>query len=348
MNGSLVEDNVFVADAPVNDKTAGLNGSSQLEVRNNRFYATGELPAAEWLGQGNTIRPYAEAAVTEKWPDPGDSHDEGGYSLEGGFGVGLLAFFGMLFLGVGTGVAAPSATANPGARRGVTAILAFAWHGVGVGACWCYCVLAPALDVWPFLTVLAYEWLGLVPLALAVPDGERTGRLRSAIWYAMGGGLATGIVFAVRRLAGWEMSGGEEKEEGDEEEGRELQTAHSMVCRKCRMPVDSHLVDCPYCRSPVQARRDWPVGRVCTGVGLVCVAGTWFGWNVLKSWLVGKGFPVNPTVLNYLFWMFFVGGWIMIGLGSLLGSAKPAPRTGNRENPADDSERGVEDHELSG
>jgi len=70
VNGSLVEDNVFVADTPVNDKTAGLTASSQLTVRNNRFYANGELPAAEWLGRGNTIHPYAKAVVTEKWPDP--------------------------------------------------------------------------------------------------------------------------------------------------------------------------------------------------------------------------------------------------------------------------------------
>ena len=62
---------------------------------------------------------------------------------------------------------------------------------------------------------------------------------------------------------------------------------------------------------------------------------------------MGKGFPVNPTVLNYLFWMFFVGGWIMIGLGSLLGSAKPATQTGDHKDRADESERSVDDHELS-
>ena len=244
--------------------------------------------------------------------------DSSGYTLEGGFGVGVLAFFGMLFVGVGTGLASVSATTNPSTRRRVTAILALAWHGVGVGTCCCYCALAPALDVWPFLLVMAYLWLGLVPLALAIPDDERTGWLRSAVWHAMGGGflggvvgaviggvvggvavlvsnaagsqvigtnwwlfaamgggLATGIVFAVRRLAGWEMSSGEEEEEGDEEKGRESPTAHSVVCRKCRMPVDSGFVECPCCRTPVRARRDWPIKRILTGTGVVCVVGSW-------------------------------------------------------------------------
>lgn len=70
VKGSVVEDNVFVADTPVNDKTTGLTAASQLEVRHNRFYANGPLPAAGRLGQGNTLHPYAKAAVTEKWPDP--------------------------------------------------------------------------------------------------------------------------------------------------------------------------------------------------------------------------------------------------------------------------------------
>lgn len=95
----------------------------------------------------------------------------------------------------------------------------------------------------------------------------------------------------------------------------------SVVCRKCRMPVDCGLTECRYCRAPVRARRGWPIGRMFTGVGIVCVVGTWFGWGVLQSCLVGKGF--NPTVLSYLFWMISFGGWIMIGIGCLLSSSKP-------------------------
>ena len=56
----------------------------------------------------------------------GDMHDEGGYSLTGGFGTGIQVFFGMLFVGVGTGIATASATTSPGIRRGITAILALA------------------------------------------------------------------------------------------------------------------------------------------------------------------------------------------------------------------------------
>jgi hypothetical protein len=317
--------------------------------------------------------------------DPRDTHDEGGYSLEGGFGVGLQAFFGMLFVGIGTGIAVPNATANAGARRGVTAILALAWHGVGVGTCWSYCVLAPALDVWPFLAVTMYAWLGLVPLALAIPNGERTGRLRSAIWYAMGGGFLGGVAgaviggivggvavlvsslldgdiagttwwlyaamgggltasaaFALLRLKGWEVPDGS-GESTPRHPPRE--PPRSKLCRKCHMPLEPRLATCRVCRAPVGMRFRWPSGRVVAGAGFVCVVGTWFVLNPLLGWLVSKGF--NPTVLNYLFWMIFIGGWIMIGLGSLLSSAKPASRTRDHEDGADDSERSAEDHELS-
>ena len=42
-----------------------------LTVRGNRFYANGEgLPDADWMGPGNTLAPYAEAAERENWPDP--------------------------------------------------------------------------------------------------------------------------------------------------------------------------------------------------------------------------------------------------------------------------------------
>jgi hypothetical protein len=70
VKGSIVEDNAFVADTPVSDTTAGLTAASQLEVRNNRFYANGPLPAAGWLGDGNTMQAYAKAAATEGWRDP--------------------------------------------------------------------------------------------------------------------------------------------------------------------------------------------------------------------------------------------------------------------------------------
>ncbi len=40
-------------------------------VRNNRFYSKGgSLPKAGWMGAGNTLAPYADAAKKENWPDP--------------------------------------------------------------------------------------------------------------------------------------------------------------------------------------------------------------------------------------------------------------------------------------
>jgi hypothetical protein len=129
---------------------------------------------------------------------PGDGTDgSGGHSLQGGFGPGFQAFMGMLFAGVGTAIAAGCATKNRNVLRGVAAILALAWHVVGVGACGCYWSIAPKLDVWPFLAVAVYEWFGLIPLALAIPGAGRAARVRSAVWCAMLGGFLGAVVGAV-------------------------------------------------------------------------------------------------------------------------------------------------------
>jgi len=72
VKGHIVEDNVFVADTPVGlgrDINA-LHSSSQLKVQHNRFYSESSLPTADWMGEGNTLRPYADAAKAEGWPDP--------------------------------------------------------------------------------------------------------------------------------------------------------------------------------------------------------------------------------------------------------------------------------------
>lgn len=88
------------------------------------------------------------------------------------------------------------------------------------------------------------------------------------------------------------------------------------------MPLEPGLATCPFCRAPVGTRFRWPSGRVLTGAGFVFVVGTWFVLNPLLNWLASKG--LNPTALNYLLWMIFIGGWMMIGLGSLLSFTKPA------------------------
>jgi hypothetical protein len=72
VTGNVVKDNVFVADEPVGvgrdiDRLAS---ASQLKVQNNRFYSDSSLPAADWIGGGNIVRPYANARANEGWSDP--------------------------------------------------------------------------------------------------------------------------------------------------------------------------------------------------------------------------------------------------------------------------------------
>jgi hypothetical protein len=72
VKGNVVEGNVFVADTPVDaSRVENLTSSDQLRARGNRFYTNGEgLPDADWVGSGNTLSPYADAAERENWPDP--------------------------------------------------------------------------------------------------------------------------------------------------------------------------------------------------------------------------------------------------------------------------------------
>ena len=247
--------------------------------------------------------------------------------------------------------------------------------------CWCYCSLAPALDVYPFLIVLVYEWLGLIPLGAAIPGSGLMGRLRSAVWYAMGGGflggvggavvggvvggvavvlsyaegsgvtgtnwwlytsmgggLATGAVFALRRLTGWEISSGDDEEEEEEEP----QTPRSVECRKCRAPVESDLAECPYCRAPMRARRSWPIAHV-HGSG-PCVRRRDVAWVGRTAELAGRqripsrraGLPVLSDLLR---------GWIMIGIGSMLSSSKPVRGSQSDSGSADKSGEDTDEQE---
>jgi len=72
VKGNVVEDNVFVADRPIGlgREISALDASPQLKVQRNRFYSDNELAAANWMGEGNTVQPYAGAAAAERWPDP--------------------------------------------------------------------------------------------------------------------------------------------------------------------------------------------------------------------------------------------------------------------------------------
>ncbi|MFO7955620.1 MAG: hypothetical protein R6X33_00785, partial [Candidatus Brocadiia bacterium] len=45
--------------------------TDQLVLRNNRIYAEEKaLPEAPWIGSGNEVLDYSEAAKKENWPDP--------------------------------------------------------------------------------------------------------------------------------------------------------------------------------------------------------------------------------------------------------------------------------------
>jgi hypothetical protein len=113
-----------------------------------------------------------------------------------GFEVGAEALFSMLVLSVGVGI-----TVGPfleaGRRQKLALAVGLAWHGVGIGTCVCYLLLAPRpCDPRPFLAIGIYEWLGLIPLALGVPVAWS--RLRNSVWSmcvgVVPGALVGGII----------------------------------------------------------------------------------------------------------------------------------------------------------
>ena len=70
--GHVAEDNVLVAEEPLGvGKVRNLTSADQLTVRDNRFYSNAaDLPDGKWMGSGNTLAPYSDAAERENWPDP--------------------------------------------------------------------------------------------------------------------------------------------------------------------------------------------------------------------------------------------------------------------------------------
>ncbi|MFO7956560.1 MAG: hypothetical protein R6X33_05630 [Candidatus Brocadiia bacterium] len=71
-SGHVLENNVFAAKRGVSaSKLEGLKSTDQLVLRNNRIYAEEKaLPEAPWIGSGNEVLDYPEAAKKENWPDP--------------------------------------------------------------------------------------------------------------------------------------------------------------------------------------------------------------------------------------------------------------------------------------
>jgi hypothetical protein len=70
VSGHCVENTIFVAENSVNDHSENLTSNGQLTMRDNRFYGSGDLPDAEWMGEGNTTDSCGAAAGKEQWPDP--------------------------------------------------------------------------------------------------------------------------------------------------------------------------------------------------------------------------------------------------------------------------------------
>ncbi|MBL7042427.1 MAG: hypothetical protein ISR77_27565 [Pirellulaceae bacterium] len=114
-----------------------------------------------------------------------------GYVDIAGFEAGADALFFMLLLSLGAGISA-GPFLEAGGRQRLSLTLGVAWHGLGIGTCVCYLLLAPSpYDPRPFLAIGVYEWLGLIPLALGVPIAW--GRLRNSVW-SMWIGVVPGVV----------------------------------------------------------------------------------------------------------------------------------------------------------
>jgi hypothetical protein len=273
---------------------------------------------------------------------------DGGYTLSGGFGPGVLALFGMLFVGVGTAVATASATTSSGAGRAMATILALAWHGVGIGACWCYCSLAPERNVWPFLLVAAYEWVGLIPLGCAMPKGVLDGRLRSAVWYAMLGaiiggfagavigGLAGGAGVVVSHALGREIVGANWWLYATM--GGGVVTGAAFALRRLggwEMSSGEQEPSAPGADPEAARLKKLRTRRVCVRLGIVCVIAAlvlagfqlWLGagGKTVAFWLLsfvlgGADLPntLGSTAQTCMFWLLFASGLLLLGFSRLL------------------------------
>ena len=65
-----VENNVCAVSGGIDAAASNLTGADQVVFENNRFYSDNDLPDEPWMGNGNTVDPYADAASAEVWTDP--------------------------------------------------------------------------------------------------------------------------------------------------------------------------------------------------------------------------------------------------------------------------------------
>lgn len=84
--------------------------------------------------------------------------------------------------------------------------------------------------------------------------------------------------------------------------------------------MEPGLAQCPYCHAPVRARDLRKTGNTLKGVGVLCILAA-AALSVSQEWLGSKG--LNSGTVVYLFWLLFISGWIIAGIGGLLSSGKP-------------------------
>lgn len=70
VTGVTITNNVFATKSAGRSGGAGLTSADQLLVSDNKFYVDQALPAEVWVGTGNLIESYADAAAGEGWSDP--------------------------------------------------------------------------------------------------------------------------------------------------------------------------------------------------------------------------------------------------------------------------------------
>lgn len=121
--------------------------------------------------------------------------------IHNGFESGGTALFCMLCFTAGVGVAACRFLDVAG-RKNLWLLLGATWHVLGSGAWVAYVHLAPRpLDAMPLAFIGAYEWAGMLLVALGLRETWFKGRLQEAtwnLWFSSGvGGVIGAIVGGV-------------------------------------------------------------------------------------------------------------------------------------------------------
>lgn len=99
----------------------------------------------------------------------------------------IFVLAGMVFASLGAAVATASSPWPVERRRTIALVVALVWHGVAVMVWRHYSPSVSSPETIAIAFTAVYEWIGLIPLALAIPDKGVAGKVRSAVWGLMGG-----------------------------------------------------------------------------------------------------------------------------------------------------------------